>query len=289
MQAIAEEHGGSAFEWATAPEDRSRLWKARHDAYYAAMALAPGQAGVRHRRLRADLAARRLRAGDPGRRRRRPGSSRRSSATSATAISTWCVLFDPGSADERAKAEGARQARQPARDRDGRHLHRRARHRRPQARRAGRRARRGRRPDAHDQARARSAQHHESRQDGSDAGAPVESGGATVYASTSATRTTRRGRCAAGSRRSSRARLSRRCRSSSAGEGPTPANRAFSPSGLVPCLHDGDVVVWDSLAIAEYLAERHPGHVARRSGGARVGALDLPRRCIRAFRRCATR
>lgn len=34
--------------------------------------------------------------------------------------------------------------------------------------------------------------------------------------------------------------------------------RAFSPSGTVPCLHDGEVVVWDSLGIAEYLAERHP-------------------------------
>lgn len=34
--------------------------------------------------------------------------------------------------------------------------------------------------------------------------------------------------------------------------------RAFSPNGRVPCLHDGDVVVWDSLAIAEYIAERHP-------------------------------
>lgn len=32
-----------------------------------------------------------------------------------------------------------------------------------------------------------------------------------------------------------------------------------SPSGRVPCLRDGDLVVWDSLAIAEYLAERHPG------------------------------
>ena len=41
--------------------------------------------------------------------------------------------------------------------------------------------------------------------------------------------------------------------------GSNPAFREFSPSGLVPCLHDGDVVVWDSLAIAEYLAERHPG------------------------------
>ena len=32
-----------------------------------------------------------------------------------------------------------------------------------------------------------------------------------------------------------------------------------SPSGKVPCLHDGANVVWDSLAICEYLAERHPG------------------------------
>jgi glutathione S-transferase len=33
--------------------------------------------------------------------------------------------------------------------------------------------------------------------------------------------------------------------------------RRVSPSGRVPCLHDGDVVVWDSLAIAEYLGETH--------------------------------
>ena len=32
-----------------------------------------------------------------------------------------------------------------------------------------------------------------------------------------------------------------------------------SPSGKVPCLHDGDRVVWDSLAIAEYVNEKHPG------------------------------
>lgn len=31
-----------------------------------------------------------------------------------------------------------------------------------------------------------------------------------------------------------------------------------SPNGLVPCLVDGDVTVWDSLAIAEYLAEMFP-------------------------------
>ena len=35
--------------------------------------------------------------------------------------------------------------------------------------------------------------------------------------------------------------------------------RRFSPNGKVPCLHDGARQVWDSLAITEYLAERHPG------------------------------
>ena len=35
--------------------------------------------------------------------------------------------------------------------------------------------------------------------------------------------------------------------------------RSFSPSGKVPCLVDGETVVWDSLAISEYLAERNPG------------------------------
>ena len=35
--------------------------------------------------------------------------------------------------------------------------------------------------------------------------------------------------------------------------------RSFSPSGRVPALTDGEVTVWDSLAIVEYLAERHPG------------------------------
>jgi glutathione S-transferase len=35
--------------------------------------------------------------------------------------------------------------------------------------------------------------------------------------------------------------------------------RRFSPNGRVPCLHDRETVVWDSLAIVEYLAERHAG------------------------------
>jgi glutathione S-transferase len=36
------------------------------------------------------------------------------------------------------------------------------------------------------------------------------------------------------------------------------AYRKISPTGNVPCLVDGEIVVWDSLAITEYLAERHP-------------------------------
>ncbi|MGC6452716.1 MAG: FAD-binding oxidoreductase [Candidatus Puniceispirillaceae bacterium] len=43
--AIAGEHGGSDLQWATRPEDRTRLWQARHDAYYAAKALVPGAEG----------------------------------------------------------------------------------------------------------------------------------------------------------------------------------------------------------------------------------------------------
>jgi glutathione S-transferase len=38
-----------------------------------------------------------------------------------------------------------------------------------------------------------------------------------------------------------------------------PLFRKFSPSGRVPCLHEDGTVVWDSLAIVEYLAERHHG------------------------------
>ena len=37
------------------------------------------------------------------------------------------------------------------------------------------------------------------------------------------------------------------------------ARLAQLPAGRVPCLGDGEVAVWDSLAIVEYLAERHPG------------------------------
>jgi D-lactate dehydrogenase (cytochrome) len=45
VQALAAERGGRGFTWATRLEDRERLWQARHDALYAAIALRPGARG----------------------------------------------------------------------------------------------------------------------------------------------------------------------------------------------------------------------------------------------------
>ena len=42
VQAIAAELGGEAFEWASTPEERTRLWSARHKAYFAGMQMNPG-------------------------------------------------------------------------------------------------------------------------------------------------------------------------------------------------------------------------------------------------------
>ncbi|MDO6484769.1 FAD-binding oxidoreductase [Shimia thalassica] len=42
FQGISEEFGVSGFEWATKAEDRSRLWTARHNAYYAGKSLRKG-------------------------------------------------------------------------------------------------------------------------------------------------------------------------------------------------------------------------------------------------------
>ena len=42
VQELASGHGGNAFEWASTPEERTRLWTARHNAYFAALQSKPG-------------------------------------------------------------------------------------------------------------------------------------------------------------------------------------------------------------------------------------------------------
>jgi D-lactate dehydrogenase (cytochrome) len=105
IESIASEHGGSRFQWATAQEERSRLWKARHNAYYAALALAPGKqafatdACVPISRLTECVLETRADIGETG--------------LIAPIVGHvgdgnfhLVVLFDPAKPDERAKAEG---------------------------------------------------------------------------------------------------------------------------------------------------------------------------------------
>ena len=46
VQELAREHGAEDFAWASRPEDRSRLWEARHQAYFACINLRPGCRGI---------------------------------------------------------------------------------------------------------------------------------------------------------------------------------------------------------------------------------------------------
>jgi D-lactate dehydrogenase (cytochrome) len=46
VQAIASDHGGMEFTWATQQEDRSKLWTARHNAYFAGLQVKPGTRAI---------------------------------------------------------------------------------------------------------------------------------------------------------------------------------------------------------------------------------------------------
>ncbi|MFD2272033.1 FAD-linked oxidase C-terminal domain-containing protein [Undibacterium arcticum] len=105
VQSIAAEHSAVGFEWATRPEDRSRLWTARHNAYFALLQMRPGARSISTdccvpiSRLaecildtKADCEKMRWFI--------------RSSVTSAMAIFHVLMMVDPHDAADVAKAEG---------------------------------------------------------------------------------------------------------------------------------------------------------------------------------------
>ena len=162
---IARECGGGDFTWTTRPEDRTKLWQARHDAYWSVKALRPG-AGV----VATDVCV--------------PISRLADCVTETEEDLKRLNLLSPivghvGDGNfhcslvcdvDDARRDGARRGvhASPGRARagDGRHLHRRARHRAGQAEISqGRTRPRGARCHARAEAGARSAEHLQSRQD----------------------------------------------------------------------------------------------------------------------------
>ena len=62
----------------------------------------------------------------------------------------------------------------------------------------------------------------------------------------------------------------------------------FAPTGKCPSLHDGEIAVWESLAIIEYVAETYPEKaIWPRTKAARAHARSLAARCTPASPRCA--
>ena len=263
--------GGSAVQWATQPEDRTRLWKARHAAYYAALALQARGLASCHRCLRADLAARRLHLETEGRHR---GERVRSAP----------IVGHVGDGNFHCRA--LRSATTPMSARAPRRLAHDVEHARDRmggtctgehgigwhkldvlAQEHGE----ARRPDARDQARARSAEHHEPRENRALVSYTLYIGNKNY------------------STWSLRAWVLMRVSGIAFREEHIPLYLAdspalihqVSPSGRVPCLHDAATVVWDSLAIAEYLAERHPGVWPAATPSAGLGTLGGGRNACR--------
>jgi glutathione S-transferase len=250
MQQISNEHGGSAIQWASAPEERSKLWKARHHAYYSVLALKPGHqafatdACVPISRLadclletRADVEREGMLAPivghvgdgnfhltllfnpqDPADRARAEGIARRVSARAIGMGGTCTGEHGVGSH----KLDALIEEHGPAVD-----LMRRVK---------------------------RALDPYDIMNPGKTV--PLEAKDCAMYTLYVANKTY--------SSWSLRAWLVMKLtgapfRVVNVPLGEAPSARGFSPSGLVPVLHDDATVVWDTFAIAEYLAERHPG------------------------------
>ena len=162
--AIAVAHGRTRWDQATDLADRNRLWKARHDAYYAGLALRPGCRG-----LPTDVCVPVSRLADCI-------TETRADLVDAGVLAPIVghvgdgnfhvlLLVDPENAEELDAGRGDQPAPRGESPADGRHVHRRARHRLRQARLHGGRARPQRdRGHGSDQDRPRPTQHPQPRQ-----------------------------------------------------------------------------------------------------------------------------
>ena len=153
---IARECGGGDFTWTTRPEDRTKLWQARHDAYWAVKSLRPGS-GV----VATDVCVPISRLADCVTRNRRGPEAPQSAVADRRPCRRRQFPLLAVVRRRRRRRDGARRGLHAppgrARPGDGRHLHRRTRHRAGQAEISqGRTRRRGARRHARAEGGARS-------------------------------------------------------------------------------------------------------------------------------------
>ena len=177
VQAIAKEHGGEGFQWATTPEERKKLWAARHRAYFAGLQMKPGC-----RTVTTDTCVPISRLAESVRGRVGRSARRRHAALHRRPCRRRQFPHRlPRRPEQAGRARDRRTAQRRGRDArpgDGRHMQRRAWRRPAQDGLSRQRSRHRRdRHDAHREAGARSEEHHESREDLRALGAKISPSG----------------------------------------------------------------------------------------------------------------